>query len=88
MAALGAAALLILGVWLFGGFLARMVGATLIVVGLVALTVLGDPDGAVVLAAGAGLWFAGQLLFAARHGWFRSPTAERVWKAPRRRTGD
>jgi hypothetical protein len=71
--------LVALGVWLLGGFVLRVSGAVLAVGGLLATASSGSLAMAAATITGAVAWLAGHWLFAARHHYFRSPLARRVF---------
>lgn len=73
------AVLLALGVWLLGGFVLRIGGATLALGGLVVTAATGSPGTAVAATLGALAWLAGHWLYAVRHHHFRSPLARRIF---------
>lgn len=79
LSALGTAILAVLGFWLLGGFLARAGGALLVLVGAVGLAATGDANGALVLLAGAALWWFGHLHHALRHDVWKSALAGDVF---------
>lgn len=58
--AIGVAILGAIGIWLFGGLLARWTGTLLIVAGSVGLASTGDANGFLLIALGAALWLVGQ----------------------------
>lgn len=74
--AIGVAILAVGFAWLFGGLLARMAGALLVVAGSAGLASTGDADGLVLIALGALLWLAGHLLYRVRRGVWKSALAE------------
>lgn len=82
LSALGTAILAVLGLWLFGGLLARIASALLVLAGAVGLATVGDANGFLLVALGAVMWWAGQLHYAARHGTWKSVLAERLFAAP------
>jgi len=78
---IGVAILGVIGIWLFGGLLARWTGALLVVAGSAGLATTGDPSGLLLVALGVLLWLAGHLLYRARRGVWKSLPAERVFLA-------
>jgi hypothetical protein len=76
--ALGAAILILAGLWLFGGLLARGIGALLVFVGAIGIATTSDANGLLALGLGAILWLAGHWHYALRHEGFRSPLAQRL----------
>jgi len=76
--AIGVTILAVVGVWLFGGLLARWTGTLLVAVGAAALATTDDPNGLLLIALGAALWLAGHVLNRVRHGFWKSPLAERL----------
>ena len=79
--AIGVAILGAIGIWLFGGLLARWTGTLLIVAGSVGLASTGDANGFLLATLGAALWLVGHLLYRARRGIWKSAPAERVFFA-------
>ncbi len=77
-AGLGFAILILAGLWLFGGLLARGAGALFMFAGAVGIANTGNTSGLVVLALGATLWLAGHWHYALRHKGFKSPLAQRL----------
>lgn len=77
-AGLGVAIVLLAGLWLFGGLLARGIGALLVFAGAIGIATTGDSNGLVVLALGAILWLAGHWHYALRHEEFKSSFAQRL----------
>ncbi len=77
-AGLGFAILILAGLWLFGGLLARGAGALLMFAGTVGIATAGNTSGLAVLALGATLWLAGHWHYALRHEEFKSPLAQRL----------
>jgi hypothetical protein len=73
------AVLVVLGVWLLGGFLLRAGGAIVAVGGLLATALSGSLTMAAVAIAGAVAWLAGHWMFALRHHYFCSPLARRAF---------
>jgi hypothetical protein len=76
--AIGVAILGVIGIWLFGGLLARCAGVLLVVAGSVGIASTGDANGFLLVALGAALWLAGHLLYRARRGIWKSALAERI----------
>jgi hypothetical protein len=76
--AIGTAVLALLAAWLFGSLLLRLAGALLILAGATELAGSGEANGALVLGIGALLWWTGHLLYALRHGAWKSALAERL----------
>ena len=87
-AAIGIAILVVAGIWLLGGLLARWAGV-LVAAGLVGLASTGDADGFFIVALGAVLWLVGHCLYRMRRGVWKSRLAERlclaVFRGPERR---
>jgi hypothetical protein len=77
-AAIGVAILGAVGIWIFGGLLARWAGVLLVLVGAVSLATTGNGNGLLLVAPGGGLWLAGHVLYRARRGAWKSMLAERV----------
>ena len=77
-AALGTTVLALLAAWLLGGLVLRSAGVLLILAGAVGLAGSGDANAALLLGIGALVWWAGQLLYALRHGIWKSRLAERL----------
>lgn len=75
VASLGFAILVLAGLWLFGGLLARATGALLMLAGAVGAAAIDDANGLVVFALGGGLWLVGHFHYALRHGEFKSTLA-------------
>jgi hypothetical protein len=71
-------ALVLAGFWLFGGLMARAGGALLMLAGLVGVAAIGDANGLIVFALGAGMWLAGHWHYALRHRGFKSTLAEQL----------
>lgn len=80
-AAIGVAILVAVGIWIFGGLLARWTGVLLVVVGSAGLASTGDPNGLFAVAFGAAVWLAEHLLYRIRRGAWKSVSAERVFSA-------
>jgi hypothetical protein len=76
---IGIAVLVAGGFWLFGGVILRAGGAFLALLGALALVLLGNAFGIVILAIGVALWLAGHWHFALRHHAYKSPLAERIF---------
>lgn len=68
-----------LATWVIGGWVLRTAGATLTVGGLLCAAATGSPVMAVATLVGAVAWLAGHWLYAARHHYFRTPLARRVF---------
>ena len=79
--AIGVAILAVVGIWLFGGLLARWIGVLLVVAGSVGLASTGNANGFLLVTIGAVLWLAGHLLYRVRRGIWKSALAERVFFA-------
>jgi len=79
--AIGVAILGAIGIWLFGGLLARLTGALLVVAGSVGLATTGDPNGFLLIALGVLLWLAGRLLYRVRCGIWKSALVECLCRA-------
>jgi hypothetical protein len=71
--------LIVLGVWLFGGFILRAGGAALAFTGLALAALTGSVGMAVAAILGSVAWLAGQWLFGVRHHYYRSSLARRVF---------
>jgi hypothetical protein len=84
--AIGVATLVVAGIWLFGGLLARWAGVLLVVAGSAGLASTGEADGLLLVALGAALWLVGHCLYRMRRGAWKSALAERLCLAvlPRR----
>jgi hypothetical protein len=78
VASLSMAALALAGFWLFGGLVARVGGALLMLAGLVGVAAISDANGPIVFVLGAGMWLAGYWHYALRHGGFKSTLAEQL----------
>lgn len=76
---IGIAIIAIAAAWLAGGFVLRFGGALLAFLAALVLATTGDPDGIAMLALGLAAWLAGHWHYAARHHYFKSPLAERVF---------
>lgn len=76
--AIGVAILVIAGIWLLGGLLARWAGVLLVAAGSAGLASTGNSNGLFLVALGALLWLAGHLLYRVRRGVWKSAFAERV----------
>jgi hypothetical protein len=74
--AVGVAILVVVGIWLFGGLLARWAGILLVVAGSVGLASTGDVDGFFLVALGIVLWLVGHLLYRMHRGVWKSALAE------------
>ena len=85
-AAIGIAILVVAGIWLFGGLLARWAGVLLVVAGSAGLASTGQADGLLLVALGAALWLVGHCLYRMRRGAWKSALAEHLCLAvlPRR----
>lgn len=77
---IGIAIIAIAAAWLAGGFVLRLGGALLAFLAALVLATTGDPDGIAMLALGLAAWLAGHWHYAARHHYFKSPLAERVFE--------
>ena len=77
-AAIGIAILVVAGIWLFGGLLARWAGVLLVVAGSVGLASTGNANGLLLVALGIALWLVGHLLYRMRRGAWKSALAERL----------
>lgn len=71
--------LIALGVWLLGGVILRVGGLLLIATGLLSTAMTGSPQAALLTMLGALAWLAGQWAYGARHHYFSSPLARRVF---------
>lgn len=76
--AIGVAILVVVGVWLFGGLLARWAGVLLVAAGSVGLASTGNANGFLLVALGIALWLVGHLLYRMRRGAWKSALVERV----------
>jgi hypothetical protein len=77
---LAATALLVaLATWVIGGWVLRTAGAILAVGGLLSTALSGSLVMAVASLLGAVAWLAGHWLYAARHHYFRTPLARRIF---------
>jgi hypothetical protein len=83
-AELGIAILILAGLWLFAGLLARACGALLMLAGAVGVAVTGNVSGFVVVMLGAALSLAGHWHYALRHGRFKSALASMLASVLRR----
>ncbi len=83
---LAGAVLVVVVVWLFGSWPARVVGMLLVIDGLGGLVVhggsLGNPRFVWEVIGGVGLWLFGHWLFAAKHGLWRSRVSRALWRLP------
>lgn len=77
---LAAAILATLLVWLVGGALLRIGGALLTIGGLLLTAATGSPAAALLAAVGALAWLGGHWLFSARHHYYASPLARRIFE--------
>jgi len=75
------AAVIGLGLWLFGGFVLRAGGALSLAAGLLIAASTGSLAAAVVAALGGIAWLSGHWVFAVRNHCYRSPLARRVFLA-------
>lgn len=74
------AAIIGIGLWLFGGVVLRVGGAVSLTVGLLLAADTGSASAALITALGTLAWLAGHWLFAVRnHHYSRSPLARRVF---------
>jgi hypothetical protein len=76
---IGIAALIALAGWLVGSLALRIAGVLMVIAGLVG-TATGRPEGLLVAAIGLLAWIAGHWLYGARHHYFVSPLARRVFQ--------
>jgi predicted membrane channel-forming protein YqfA (hemolysin III family) len=76
---IGIAILAIIGFWLFGGAVLRVVGAVFVLVGLISLITLADPTALLMVVIGLVMWLAGHWHFALRHHEYKSPLAQRIF---------
>lgn len=76
--AIGVTILVVAGIWLFGGLLARWAGVLLVAAGSIVLASTGDPSGLLIVALGGALWLVGHLLYRMRRRVWKSALAERV----------
>lgn len=60
---IGIAILAIIGFWLFGGVVLRVVGAVFVLVGLISLITLADPTALLMVVIGLVMWLAGHWHF-------------------------
>jgi len=79
LSALATGVLIALGVWLMGGLVLRVGGLILAATGLLSTAMTGAPTAALMTAVGALAWLAGQWVYGARHHYFASPLARRVF---------
>jgi len=73
------AAIIAIGLWLFGGVVLRVGGAASLTVGLLLAADTGSASAAIIAVLGALAWLAGHWLFAVRNHSYRSPLARRVF---------
>lgn len=73
------AILAIVGFWLFGGVVLRVVGALFVFVGLISLITLANPAALLMVVIGLVMWLAGHWHFALRHHEYKSPLAQRIF---------
>lgn len=78
--AIGVAILGVIGIWLFGGLLARWIGVLLVIAGSAGLASTGNANGLLLVTLGAALWLIGHLLYRVRRGIWKSALVERVWQ--------
>lgn len=71
--------LIALGLWLLGGVVLRLSGVLLVAAGLLSTAMTGSPSMALLTMLGALAWLAGQWAHAARHHYFASPLARRIF---------
>jgi hypothetical protein len=76
--AVGVSILVAAGVWIFGGLLARWIGALLVVAAAAGLASTNDPGGLFLLMLGAALWLAGHMLYRMRRASWKSVLVERL----------
>jgi hypothetical protein len=68
-----------IGIWLAGGPALRVSGAISMTVGLLLAADTGSIMAGLIAGLGGLAWLAGHWLFAARHHYYRSPLARRVF---------
>jgi hypothetical protein len=68
-----------LAAWLLTGVVLRLGGALLAIGGLLLTATTGSPSAALLAVVGALAWLGGHWLFAARHHYFSSPLARRIF---------
>lgn len=73
------AAIIGIGLWLFGGVVLRVGGAASVMIGLLLAVDTGSVSAALIAVLGALAWIAGHWLFAVRNHYYRSPLARRVF---------
>jgi hypothetical protein len=71
--------LVALGFWLLGGIVLRVGGILLVAGGLLSTAATNSPSAALLTVLGGLAWLAGQWHYAARHHYFSSPLARRVF---------
>lgn len=69
----------LLGLWLLGGLLARLVGLLLVFAGLASLALSPQFEAALLIATGALVWLLGHWHYALRHQRYRSPLARHLF---------
>jgi hypothetical protein len=79
LSVLATGVLIALGTWLLGGAVLRVGGVLLAAVGLLSTAVTGSLSAALLAVIGALAWLVGQWAYGARHHYFRSPLARRVF---------
>jgi hypothetical protein len=75
----GIAIIALVGFWLFGGVILRVVGAVFVFVGLISLVMLANPAALLMVVIGLVMWLAGHWHFALRHHEYKSPLAQRIF---------
>jgi hypothetical protein len=73
-------ALVLLFVWILGGLLLRIGGLVLALGGAGMVALSGNANGLLVFAIGGALWLAGHWLYALRHGEYKSPLADFLYR--------
>jgi hypothetical protein len=73
------AAIIGIGLWLFGGVVLRVGGAASLTIGLLLAADTGSTSAALIVVPGALAWLAGHWLFAVRNHHYRSPLARRIF---------
>lgn len=71
--------LVALGIWLLGGIVLRVGGILLVAGGLLSTAATGSVAAVLATLIGGLAWLAGHWLFAARHHFFSSPLARRIF---------
>lgn len=79
LSVIATAILLGLIAWFAGGLILRIAGCALAICGLLLTATAGSPSAALGALLGMALWLAGHWSYAARHHYFRSPLARRIF---------